>query len=109
MSLIFEFSVPLIVGVIVAVIWANLSPEGYHAFVDKPFVVPHPFGHLSVCFVTNEIFMVFFFGLATYGHYWVEFEFSNLLREISCGYGLNSSFAASSFFIQAQSFQSMVT
>jgi Na+:H+ antiporter, NhaA family len=65
MNLLFEFSVPLIAGVIVALIWVNLSPQDYHAFVDKPFAETHAFGQLSLRFVTNEIFMVFFFALAT--------------------------------------------
>jgi len=65
LNLIFEFSVPLIAGIIVALIWVNLSPADYHAFVDKPFAETHAFGQLSLRFVTNEIFMVFFFGLAT--------------------------------------------
>ncbi|MRR53357.1 MAG: sodium:proton antiporter [Deltaproteobacteria bacterium] len=65
MNLISEFSVPLIGGVIVALFWVNLSPADYYAFVDKPFAETHAFSHLSLRFVTNEIFMVFFFALAT--------------------------------------------
>ena len=54
-----EFSVPLLAGVAVALIWANLWPSDYHDFVENPF-----FGPLSFHFVTNELFMVFFFGIA---------------------------------------------
>ncbi len=54
-----EFSVPLVLGVAVALVWANLSPENYSRFLYNHF-----FGRLSFHFVTNDIFMVFFFGIA---------------------------------------------
>jgi NhaA family Na+:H+ antiporter len=54
-----EFSVPLIAGVIVALVWVNLDPAGYHAFVHDPV-----FGRLSFHFLVNDLFMVFFFGIA---------------------------------------------
>lgn len=55
-----EFSVPLLAGVIVALCWANLSPQSYHHFTHEPL-----FGPLSFHFLVNDIFMVFFFGIAT--------------------------------------------
>jgi len=58
-NLLREFSVPLIAGVIVAVLWANLDPAGYAYFDHNHF-----FGPFSFHFVTNELFMVFFFGIA---------------------------------------------
>lgn len=58
-NLLREFSVPLILGVVTAVVWANLDPAGYAAFDYNHF-----FGPLSFHFVTNELFMVFFFGIA---------------------------------------------
>jgi Na+:H+ antiporter, NhaA family len=58
-NLLREFSVPLIAGVVVAVIWANLDPAGYAYFDHNHF-----FGPFSFHFVTNELFMVFFFGIA---------------------------------------------
>jgi NhaA family Na+:H+ antiporter len=58
-NLLREFSIPLIAGVIVAVIWANLDPAGYHHFVEQPL-----FGGLSFHFISNELFMVLFFGIA---------------------------------------------
>lgn len=58
-NLLREFSVPLIAGVVMALCWANLAPEGYHHFIHAPF-----FGPLSFHFVTNDLFMVFFFGIA---------------------------------------------
>jgi NhaA family Na+:H+ antiporter len=58
-SLLREFSIPLIAGVLTAVVWANLDPAGYDAFDHNHF-----FGPFSFHFVTNELFMVFFFGIA---------------------------------------------
>jgi len=47
-NLLREFSVPLIAGVIVAVLWANLDPAGYAYFDHNHF-----FGPFSFHFVTN--------------------------------------------------------
>ncbi len=58
-NLLREFSVPLIAGVITALVWANLNPQEYHSFVDQPFL-----GGLNLHFVVNELFMVLFFGIA---------------------------------------------
>ncbi|AAR35679.1 Na+/H+ antiporter NhaA [Geobacter sulfurreducens] len=58
-NLLREFSVPLIAGVVVALLWANLDPAGYHSFIEQPF-----FGGMSFHFVVNELFMVLFFGIA---------------------------------------------
>ncbi len=58
-NLLREFSIPLILGVLAAVVWANLDQQGYAAFNYDRF-----FGPLSFHFVTNELFMVFFFGIA---------------------------------------------
>lgn len=54
-----EFSIPLILGVIIALAWANLSPESYHHFVHNEIV-----GNISLHFFVNDIFMVFFFAMA---------------------------------------------
>lgn len=54
-----EFSIPLIAGVILALVWVNASPAGYHSFDHDPLI----FG-LSFHFITNDLFMVFFFGIA---------------------------------------------
>lgn len=75
-SLLQEFSIPLIAGVIVAMIWANISPKSYESIVNTPI---HQFGssslhghdshsgwnhYLTLHFLVNDIFMVFFFGIA---------------------------------------------
>lgn len=58
-SLLREFSVPMLAGVAVALLWANLDPAGYHRFDSMPIL-----GSLSFHFLANEIFMVLFFGIA---------------------------------------------
>lgn len=58
-NLLREFSVPLIAGVITALVWANLWPQEYHDFIERPFL-----GGLSLHFLVNELFMVLFFGIA---------------------------------------------
>ncbi|MCH2212766.1 MAG: Na+/H+ antiporter NhaA [Fuerstiella sp.] len=74
-----EFSIPLIAGVIVAVIWANVSPHSYDAVIHAPIhqigdwlqagsalPIPHDgWEHFfTLHFLTNDIFMVVFFGIA---------------------------------------------
>ena len=61
-----EFSIPLIGGVFLALLHANLDYEGYHHLIEA---VPIPglafFGHTATFhFLINDIFMVFFFGIA---------------------------------------------
>jgi NhaA family Na+:H+ antiporter len=57
-----EFSVPLLLGVIGAVIWANVDFKTYHHFVHHPLLGGK--GHFNFHFVINDIFMVLFFGIA---------------------------------------------
>ena len=59
LSLLREFSIPLVVGVFAAIAWANLAPEQYHHFLHAPLLAG-----LSLHFVTNDLFMTFFFGIA---------------------------------------------
>ncbi len=54
-----EFSVPLLCGVVAALIWANVDPRGYAVLLEDPFVGP-----INFHFLSNDIFMVFFFGIA---------------------------------------------
>jgi len=58
-SMLQEFSIPMISGILVALAWSNLSPESYHHFNHNPLLGP-----LSFHFLTNDIFMVLFFGIA---------------------------------------------
>jgi Na+:H+ antiporter, NhaA family len=74
------FSIPLIAGVILAMIWANVGPESYSAFIHTPL---HKMGslfsqvahvgaadhggwehYLTLPFLVNDIFMALFFGIA---------------------------------------------
>lgn len=75
-----EFSIPLIVGVILAMIWANCGPASYAAFIHTPLHqmgslfnhVPHVDAaahdgwehYLTLPFLVNDIFMALFFGIA---------------------------------------------
>jgi Na+:H+ antiporter, NhaA family len=58
-NLFLEFSVPMVSGVLIAIMWANLAPAGYHEFLKQPLV-----GGLSFHAITNELFMALFFGVA---------------------------------------------
>ncbi len=59
LNLLRQFSVPLLAGVVSALIWANRAPASYHHFLHDHF-----FGPVNFHFLTNDIFMVFFFGIA---------------------------------------------
>ena len=60
-----EFSVPLIAGVILAVIWANVDPVSYAKVWGYSGWSPFgPKSHLNLHFLSNDIVMVFFFGIA---------------------------------------------
>jgi NhaA family Na+:H+ antiporter len=62
LELVQQLSLPLIGGVLVALVWANIDADGYHRFIDvSPFGDRHP---LTLHFFANEILMVFFFGVA---------------------------------------------
>ncbi len=63
-----EFSIPLICGVVLAIIFANINEEAYHHFISFPILPENIkiFGHsVTFHFIMNDIFMVFFFGIAT--------------------------------------------
>ncbi|HZV81795.1 MAG TPA: Na+/H+ antiporter NhaA [Geobacteraceae bacterium] len=54
-----EFSIPLIAGVIVALVWVNLEPDSYRHFDHARLIGP-----ISFHFIVNDLFMVLFFGIA---------------------------------------------
>lgn len=58
-NLLREFSIPLMTGVLLAMIWANRAPESYQDFITFPL-----FGGISFHFISNELFMTLFFGIA---------------------------------------------
>lgn len=57
-SLLREFSIPLIAGIIAALIWVNIDPAGYQAVIEAKV------GGISLEFFVNELFMAVFFGIA---------------------------------------------
>ena len=59
LDLLREFSIPMIAGVCIALIWANIGPEQYHAVLHNGII-----GDINLHFLTNEIFMALFFGIA---------------------------------------------
>ena len=77
-----EYSIPLILGVIAGLVWANIEFDSYYHVVEfdfwnfgnGPFLDDgeghdkndfYIFGkHVTVHFLINEVFMVFFFGIA---------------------------------------------
>jgi len=70
-----EFSIPLIAGVVCALVAANLNPVWYHHWFGAHSAPGHEvwsvpgiavFGHaVNLHFLINDVFMVFFFGIAT--------------------------------------------
>lgn len=59
-NLLQEFSIPLITGVVLALIWANTATESYLQIVENKII-----GNITLHFLVNEIFMAFFFAIAT--------------------------------------------
>ncbi|RII25826.1 MAG: sodium:proton antiporter [Geobacter sp.] len=59
LSMLREFSIPLLAGVVVALVWVNLAPESYLHFNHARI-----FGPFSFHFIVNDLFMVLFFGIA---------------------------------------------
>jgi len=65
LSFLIEFSIPLLVGVAVALVAANVAYDAYHAVLHEPWGALEIFGHrVTLHFFVNDIFMVFFFGIA---------------------------------------------
>ncbi|MEM9691608.1 MAG: Na+/H+ antiporter NhaA, partial [Myxococcota bacterium] len=62
LDLVLEWSIPLIAGVVAALVWANVAPHSYHHVVHHPLVGD---SHVtSLHFFVNDIFMALFFGIA---------------------------------------------
>jgi NhaA family Na+:H+ antiporter len=61
-----EFSLPLLIGVAVAMIWANLDYESYSHVTHWMPIADLKFGTHAVThhWLVNDVFMVFFFGIA---------------------------------------------
>ena len=54
------YSLPLVLGVILALIFANAAPHLYEHIAEEPFLL----GKYSFAWIMENIFMVFFFGTA---------------------------------------------
>jgi Na+:H+ antiporter, NhaA family len=61
-----DYSLPLIFGVLAALVFANVAPGAYEGLVHwSPVGHDHPLAHyLNLHFLVNDIFMALFFGLA---------------------------------------------
>ncbi len=60
-----EYSIPLIIGVVASLVAANVAGDWYHHVVHFQLGSLAIFGHpVTVHFLINDIFMVFFFGIA---------------------------------------------
>ena len=75
-NFIFDYSVLLIAGAAIALIWANLSPHSYHAFIEFSIFSDGLIGEihteadgkshrvLTVHYFVNDVLMAFFFAVA---------------------------------------------
>lgn len=66
-----EYSLLLILGAVIALAWANISPGSYHAIIEYPLWEGGFIGHLhdghrtlTLHFLINDILMAFFFAIA---------------------------------------------
>ena len=74
-SFLTDYSLLLIIGASIALVWANIDPHSYHAFVDFELVHGGPIGHahmedghivrsITLHYLVNDILMAFFFAIA---------------------------------------------
>ncbi|HEU0221607.1 MAG TPA: Na+/H+ antiporter NhaA [Paracoccaceae bacterium] len=75
-SFLTEYSLLLVIGAVIALVWANLSPESYHAVIEYPLLENPWIGHLhsdaeghvsrtlTVHYLINDAFMALFFAIA---------------------------------------------
>ncbi|MBR9842928.1 MAG: Na+/H+ antiporter NhaA [Rhodobacteraceae bacterium] len=66
-----EYSLLLILGAIIALVWANVDYTSYHHFVEMPLWDYAPIGHLhdghrtlTLHYLVNDLLMAFFFAIA---------------------------------------------
>ncbi len=59
LSIVKTYSLPLFLGILMALIWANTAPESYRHFVELEV-----FHGITIHFIVKEIFMPLFFGIA---------------------------------------------
>ncbi len=75
-NFIFDYSILLIAGAAIALVWANLSPHSYHAFIEFSIFSDGLIGEfhteadgkshrvLTVYYFVNDVLMAFFFAVA---------------------------------------------
>ncbi len=65
-SILQTFSLPLLFGIVVALLWANADYKSYYSLVEYDLLNGGTFlgKKLTPHFIINDIFMVFFFGIA---------------------------------------------
>lgn len=70
-SFVTRYSILLIAGAIIALIWANTNPASYHYFVEFPLWEHAPIGHLhdghrtlTLHYLVNDVLMALFFAMA---------------------------------------------
>lgn len=66
-----NYSLLLILGALTALVWANVNPHSYHAFVEFKIWDHAPIGHLhdgnrtlTLHYLVNDMLMAFFFAIA---------------------------------------------
>ncbi len=66
-----NYSLLLIIGALIALVWANINPSGYHHFVEFVIWDHAPIGHLhdghrtlTLHYLVNDVLMAFFFAIA---------------------------------------------
>ena len=72
-----NYSLLLILGAVIALLWVNLNPESYHQFIDFVLIEQSLIGHaqyaatgevthrtLTLHYLVNDILMAFFFAMA---------------------------------------------
>ncbi|TNF57138.1 MAG: sodium:proton antiporter [Rhodobacteraceae bacterium] len=66
-----NYSLLLILGALIALVWANTNPDSYHHFVEFVIWDHAPIGHLhdghrtlTLHYLVNDILMAFFFAIA---------------------------------------------
>ena len=72
-----NYSLLLILGALIALVWANVSPDSYHHFVEYPLLDHSFIGHphygpdgeveyrtLTLHYLINDVLMAFFFAIA---------------------------------------------
>ena len=66
-----SYSILLISGALLALVWANTAPEAYHGFIEwviaDHFIIGHPhdgYRTLTLHYLINDFLMAFFFAMA---------------------------------------------